>query len=641
MNAILQARLRHLIALGLKRQGCPFCEAPDRMLVADIAYQKLHWMVNGEIRQSFPISSALNGLGSEDGSYKTPLGWHAVHARIGEGAPTGMVFKARVATGEVWQGQTQKEDLITTRILTLNGLEPCFNQGPGIDSLQRFIYIHGTNHEEGLGQPLSKGCLRMANFDILELFEAVQEGDPLLVVNEPKQALGALHFVGVAGSGMSALAQFAASDSISGSDRAFDRSQQPERRAQLENLGVRITPQDGSGISPECTGVVYSTAVEETVPDFAKAKELGLPLLHRSELLAFWVETMPTIAITGTSGKSTTTAMVFEILHRAGYAPSLITGGELRLLQEMGLWGNAYQSTSPGKSILVIEADESDGSVVRYKPSIGVILNLQKDHKEESIVMEMFRSFKGNIKDRLVLTDQANLAELQNGALTFGFSEKAHICGQEIELRPDRSSFLIDNTRFSLPIPGRHNIENALAAIAACQAYGLELAEMVEPLSRFKGVARRFQVVGETRGITVVDDFGHNPAKVAASIQTAKNRAARVLAVYQPHGYGPTRFLWHDFVESFSTHLGPQDQLHMLEVFYAGGTATRDFSAADLVKDIAAKGTNAHFAQSREALIGTLAKIAQGGDLILLMGARDPSLSQLARDIFQAVQKKA
>ena len=164
---------------------------------------------------------------------------------------------------------------------------------------------------------------------------------------------------------------------------------------------------------------------------------------------------------------------------------------------------------------------------------------------------------------------------------------------------------------------------------------------MVSPLAGFRGIGRRFQTVGKAHGVEVIDDFAHNAEKIAAAIKTAKLRANRVLAIYQPHGYGPTRFLRKDFVATFARELDAQRPLWMLEVFYAGGTATRDFSAADIVAEIGARGVNAEFAPSREWLIGRLADAARPGDLVLVMGARDPSLSALARSILAAIDKAA
>ena len=636
IDSVSAARYRALALSALGRPGCPLQELPDRLLVVDVARQRMGWLAGGGWQSEFVISTARNGIGCEEGSYKTPPGWHRVHGKFGGEAPAGMVFRNRIATGEIWRDEARGEDLILSRVLTLDGLEEGVNRGPGRDSLERTIYIHGTNQEHQLGEPVSHGCLRMANADVIALCEKVEAGDALVVVEGAKGDLGRLHFAGVAGSGMSALAQFLAmkGQPVSGSDRAFDRGQFPEARARLENLGIQILSQDGQGVAGDCSGVVYSTAVEETVPDFAAARRLGVPLIHRSELLAHLVASHRTIAITGTSGKSTTAAMVFELLRGAGREPSIITGGDLVGLQAEGLWGNAWVGDS---NLLVIEADESDGSVVRYQPAVGVVLNLQKDHKEESEVMEMFRVFRGRVREGLVLGETGNLSELASGAVVFGFGAGAQVRGEGLAVGAEGSTFRVETVDFRLPVPGLHNIENALAALAACRAVGVPLEDLVQPLAQFQGVGRRFQVLGEKRGVQVVDDFGHNPAKVAASLRTARMRAQRVLAVFQPHGYGPMRFLRPDFVATFAAELRPEDRLWMLEIFYAGGTALRDFSSADVVAEIVAKGVKAEFASSREALVSHLATEARPGDLVLVMGARDPSLTDFAKAILAAL----
>jgi len=636
LDSVLAAHYRALALEALARPGAPFLELPVRLLVVDAARQRLGKLDAGQLVAEYRISTAKNGLGYEDGSYKTPLGWHQIHGKFGPGAPAGMVFRNRVATGEIWRGEAREEDLILTRVLTLEGMEEGVNRGPGRDSLARTIYIHGTNQEHQLGQAVSHGCLRMANAEVIELFDRVSEGDFLVVAEGQGLALGRLHFAGVGGSGMSALAQFLAmrGERVSGSDRAFDRGLNPSGRAKLERLGIAILPQDGQGAGGYCSGVVYSTAVEESVPDFAEARRRGVPLIHRSELLAHLVASHRTIAITGTSGKSTTTAMVFEILRAAGLDPSVITGGELIALQREGLWGNAWAGNS---RLLVIEADESDGSVVRYQPAIAVILNLQKDHKAETEVAEMFRVFRGRVMEALLLGEAGNLTFLAPGAKVFGFGPSADLHGGEVHIEPEGSSFRVEGTDFRLPVPGRHNVENALGAIAACAAVGMQLQDMVGPLAAFQGVARRFQILGARRGVQVVDDFGHNPAKVAASIRTARMRATRVLAVFQPHGYGPMRFLRPDFVETFARELQAQDRLWMLEIYYAGGTATRDFSSADIVAEIVQRGTSAEFAPSREWLVARIAAEAKEGDVVLIMGARDPSLTEFAGAVLAAL----
>ena len=637
------ARYRALMLAALARQGAPALDAGSRVLVADAARQRLGLLEDGRLVFEAAISTALNGLGCEEGSYRTPTGWHRIHHCIGAGAEPGTVFRHRVATGEVWRGETREEDLILTRVLTLDGLEDGWNRGPGLDSLERFIYLHGTNQEGQLGLPVSHGCLRLSNADVADLFELVSPGDPVLIAGDLQAdglGLGRLHFAGVAGSGMSALAQFVAMKGghASGSDRSFDRGLRSKAKSQLEALGVTIHPQDGTGLEGDCSALIVSTAVEEDVADVAAARRLGVPVLHRSELLAHLVVRHRTVAVAGTSGKSTTVAMVFEILRGVGRDPSVITGGELVALQREGLWGNAWAGRS---DLLVIEADESDGSVVRYHPAVGVVLNLQRDHKEMDTVAEMFRVFRSQVREAIVLGEGENLHEFAEGGIAFGFGDGSDLRVKELLLGPEESSFTLRGLTFRLPAPGRHNVENAMAAIAACVALGVPLSAMLEPLRAFQGVARRFQVLGTRRGVTVVDDFGHNPAKAAASIQAAHLRVqasgGRVLAVFQPHGFGPLKFLRADFVETFAEELAPRDRLWFLDVFYAGGTASRDVTSAEVVADIAARGVAAEWAPSRKWLVERLAAEARKGDLVLVMGARDPSLTDLAMAILETL----
>ncbi|HEX7552688.1 MAG TPA: cyanophycin synthetase, partial [Geothrix sp.] len=240
-----------------------------------------------------------------------------------------------------------------------------------------------------------------------------------------------------------------------------------------------------------------------------------------------------------------------------------------------------------------------------------------------------------------IVGEAANLLEFAAGATVFGFGEAARIRAEALSLGPESSVFRVGDTDFRLPVPGRHNVENALAAIAACSALDVPLAALVESLAAFQGVARRFQVLGTRAGVTVVDDFGHNPAKVVASIWAAHLRVqangGRVLAVFQPHGFGPLKFLRADFVDAFAAELAPRDHLWFLDVFYAGGTAARDISSADVIADIAARSVAAESAPSREWLVARLAAEAKEGDLILVMGARDPSLTDLARAILAGI----
>lgn len=640
VSSIIADRARSLAQAALHRPGAPNA-APDRLFVVDVERQTATLIEGERTIASWPVSTARNGVGGEENSFKTPPGWHRIGRKIGAGACAGAIFSSREATGETWRGETCEKDLILTRILTLDGLESGVNRGQGCDSLERYIYIHGTNQEDLIGRPASHGCVRLTNSDVSALFDSAREGDFVLVATTDEGAIpdpysGRFHYAGLGGSGMSAIAQFQAMTGgrVSGSDRAFDHGERGAIRDQFEALDIEVFPQDGSGVASDCAALVVSTAVEEQVPDFATARARDVPIVHRSEMLAHFVGAYRSIAMTGTSGKSTVTGMTFEILRGAGRDPSVITGGDLPALQAEGLIGNAFAGSS---DLLVVEADESDGSLVRYTPSVGVILNLQRDHKETEEVAAMFATLRARTRESLVVGDEENLDAFAGSALRFGLSDRAHIRGKDVAQGPHASRFRVENVDFEVPVPGLHNIKNALAAIAACRAVDVPLADMAGPLSRFSGIGRRFQTVGCAGGVEVVDDFAHNAEKIAAAIRTAKLKGKRVLAIYQPHGYGPTRFLRQDFVHTFSSELSGEDRLYMLEVFYAGGTATRDFSAADIVEEIAARGTNANFAPSREWLTAELAASAREGDVVLIMGARDPSLTSFAREILGAL----
>jgi UDP-N-acetylmuramate--alanine ligase len=449
----------------------------------------------------------------------------------------------------------------------------------------------------------------------------------------PKKPL--IHFVGIGGAGMSALAQIHAMDGgpATGSDRDFDLGRGASLRKKLEALGVRLLPQDGRAITKEMNLVVLSTAIENENPEIAAAKALGVPLMHRSEFLARHVSSMRTIAVTGTSGKSTVVAMIFEILEAAGRGPSVITGGALIALQRRGLTGNAFRGKS---DILVVEADESDGSLVNYKPAVGVFLNLTKDHLEVSALREIFLKFRDNVATALVNADDPALADIR-AEVSFGLSSGS-VHAEDLTLNAAGSAFRVQGVSFTLPVPGRHNAENAMAAIATCVNEGVSLSDCARALASFQGVARRFQSLGSARGVEVVDDFAHNPAKIAATLTAAHLRARRILAVYQPHGFAPTRHLKNELIATFAAGLRPNDRLWLPDIYYVGGTASKDISSRDVVDPLRAKGLNAIHVPERAAIVALIAAEATEGDLVLVMGARDPSLSDFALAVLTALR---
>jgi UDP-N-acetylmuramate--alanine ligase len=448
------------------------------------------------------------------------------------------------------------------------------------------------------------------------------------IVRDPSSLV---HFVGIAGTGMSALAQYRALQGgrVSGSDRSFDRAMDAGDRAWADRLAIRIGPQDGSRVAGSDL-VVTSTAVEDTIPDVRRARELGIPIAHRAEVLAAFVRARPTIAVTGSSGKSTVVAMIFEALRGAGLDPGVLTGGELLCLKAGDLRGNAWL----GRDWLVIEADESDKSLVHYAPEIGVILNVHRDHYEAAEVLRVFGEFRRRVRRTAVIGACDELSTLRGpGAVTFGLEAGADVPVTGVTATKTGSTFHLAGVPVTLGTPGLHNVLNAAAALAACRATGADVARAAGALAGYRGVSRRFEIVGRAGGVEVVDDFAHNPAKVTAALATARARSRRVLAFFQPHGFAPMRFMRHDLVRAFAEGQRPQDRLFLPEILYVGGTAARDLSARDLCADVGALGGHAQFLEDRAALPGILGELARPGDCVLIMGARDPSLGAFARAV--------
>lgn len=446
-----------------------------------------------------------------------------------------------------------------------------------------------------------------------------------------------IFFIGVAGSGMSALAQYLSGTgkTISGSDRFFVPGQPNETRGKLEAEGIKCFLQDGTGITSETNLVIASTAVEETNVEIQKAKSLQIPILFRSELLTIISNSKKTIAVGGTSGKSTTTAMLFDILDHAGLAPSIISGAGLVRLQKKGKIGNAWVGKGDW---LVIEADESDGSIVNYHPNVGLLLNIDKDHKEIDELKQIFRVFKEHTKKLFIVNASHELTApfSQKKQQDFSFTNaEAGYKATDFIQQGFCIRFKINGIDFSLNAIGRHNMENALAACCVANQLGVDLKTCAEAIKNYEGIYRRNQVLGQKNAVWVIDDYAHNPAKVAAAIRSVQPLAKKLVAWFQPHGYGPTRFLRDDFVKEISNALRPQDEIWMSEIFYAGGTTTKDISAADLINDLKALGKRAFFVENRSELLDSLRSHLSEEAALLLMGARDPSLEAFAKQVFE------
>jgi UDP-N-acetylmuramate--alanine ligase len=410
-----------------------------------------------------------------------------------------------------------------------------------------------------------------------------------------------------------------------------------ETKNKLLAENIQCFSQDGSGINSLTDVVVVSTAVEDTVMEVQKARSLKIPVIKRSELLAMIAASKRTIAVGGTSGKSTTTAMLFDIMQLAGLSPSIISGAGLVSIIKEGKIGNAKVGTGEW---LVIEADESDRSITQYHSEIGLLLNVDKDHQELDVLMDVFTTFKNNSKIFVVNQSHPLARQLStNSEHDFSTSVDgvAGFRAADFAQKGLHIGFSVNGVEFSLKLVGRHNMENAIAAATVAVLAGASLQTASDALKNYEGIYRRNQVLGNKNGIWVIDDFAHNPVKCAAAISACQPLATKVIAWFQPHGYGPTRFLRKDFVDEISRVLRPQDEIWMSEIFYAGGTATRDISANDLIQDLLSLGKSAFFLEDRNELPGALKTHLTSDCVLLLMGARDPSLEQFAKKVWEEI----
>lgn len=442
-------------------------------------------------------------------------------------------------------------------------------------------------------------------------------------------------FIGVAGTGMSAIAQYLSGrgEKVSGSDRLFSKTDKSEIQLQLERAGIECHFQDGSGITPDTEAVIVSTAIEESNVEYQKAKSLGIPVIKRSALLAQISDSIKTIAVGGTSGKSTTTAMIFHILQKCGKEPSLITGAGLATLQKQGLIGNAFNGSGEW---LVIESDESDGSIVGYHPEIALLLNVERDHKEESELMELFSTFKSHTKKAFIVNSNypITMSLSQNESYNFGTKGNPGIKGDGFEQDGFSIKFNVNGVPCSINAIGTHNMENALAAIAAAVQAGITVEQAVEAIKDFSGIYRRASLVraDQERHLYVVDDFAHNPSEVASAIKACQSITGKVIAYFQPHGFGPLRFMHKELGELVAATLRPNDIFVIGDVYYAGGTVNRDISPEIVSQAIQYLGKNAIFAKDKESCRAEILKNTPERDCtILIMGARDPKLSDYAQ----------
>lgn len=465
-------------------------------------------------------------------------------------------------------------------------------------------------------------------------------------------------FCGIGGSGMLPLAMIvqAQGNRIEGSDRSRDQGRTPEKFAWLEAHGVTLHPQDGSGVTRASQIVVATGAIEDTVPDIGAAKKAGARIVTRPELLSQIFNAAPTsIGVAGTSGKSTITGMIAWILHRAGREPTVMNGAVMKNFADAD---HPFASALiGGRDLFVSEVDESDGSIARYDPTVAVVSNISLDHKSMEELRDLFGGFTARSTTAVLNLDNPETAALAqhmveigrgDSVVTFALgNETADLSAHDLEPLPTGMRFRLEDRAagtdhpVALPVPGAHNVANALAALAAVRAVGVPLDEAVAALETFSGIRRRMELVGTANGVTVIDDFAHNPDKIAATLKTLHAFDGRLLILFQPHGFGPLRLMKAEFIDGFTGLLRDDDVLLMPEPVYYGGTTDRSVGSEDIASGVRTAGRHAEALSTREACGDRLVELARPGDRVVVMGARDDTLSQFAAELLERLRASA
>ncbi len=439
-------------------------------------------------------------------------------------------------------------------------------------------------------------------------------------------AMKKVHFIGIGGYGMSALAFILLQGGyeVSGSDL-----RDCSLTRLLQKSGARIYQGHRAEQLGEAQLVVYSTAIPADNPELLAAKERGLPLWHRSELLAAVFNEKKGVAVAGAHGKTTTTAMTALLLAGGGLDPTAIIGGEVSFFG-----GNAR--LGQGRHV-VAEACESDHSFRRYRPELALVTNIEADHLEHyegnfCRLVTAYLDFINSVKEggtAVICADDPELRRLRPllcpVVVTYGFDDAAAFRAADLALEGLGSRFRVYGAgrelgEFSLQVPGRHNVLNALGAIAAASVCGVEPRAMQEALRSFRGVKRRFELVGERNGIMVVDDYAHHPTEIRATLEAARQSGRRIICVFQPHRYTRTHFLWSEFLGAFHH----AEVLLLDEIYAAGEDPLPGISSERLVRLLQGQGHGgAHFLAGREQLLTALEHFARPGDLVITMGAGD------------------
>ena len=450
-----------------------------------------------------------------------------------------------------------------------------------------------------------------------------------------------IHFIGIGGSGMSGLAEVLLNMGyqVTGSDlKASDVTQRLVEQGGRVFTGHAAINVEGAQV------VVYSSAVRPDNPELGAARLAGIPVIPRADMLAELMRMKYGVAVGGSHGKTTTTSMVAAVLSRGGLDPTIVVGGRLHAI-------GANAKLGYGR-FLVAEADESDGSFLRLAPAVTVVSNIVREHLDHYAgldeIKQAFVYFANRVPfygvSVLCVDDEnvrAILALLTKRALLYGTREEAEVRAVDVELRPHGSSFGVvaggENLGVvRLQVPGRHNVLNALAAIAVGLELEVGFGHIAESLAEFRGVGRRFETRGEVGGVRVIDDYGHHPTEVAATLAAARQLGGRVLVVFQPHRYSRTAALREEFGRCF----GDADHVWVMDVYAAGEAPIAGVSGRTIVEAANAYGSaQVAFAASGADAVAAAVAAARPGDTIITLGAGD--VSKLADEVVRRLQPVA
>jgi len=436
-----------------------------------------------------------------------------------------------------------------------------------------------------------------------------------------------IHFVGIGGAGMSAIAKvlLAMGFSVSGSDIS-----KSETTYKLEQLGARVCVGHCSENIQDAQAIVVSTAIPESNAELTAARERGLTVFHRADIVAAIMENREGIAIAGAHGKTTTTSMIAIMLEKAGLDPTILIGGELDYLG-----GNAKMGK--GKHV-VAEADESDGSFLKLSPKIAIVTNIENDHMDFYETMEnilnTFQKFLHKLPvenglailcfDNPFVRDMAE--QLDRKYVSYAVDHEAEYTARNIRINGSETIYdaycegqLLGS--ISLNVPGRHNIANSLAAIVTGVKLGLSFAQIADGLAAFQGVKRRFQTKGRAKGVWIVDDYAHHPTEIATTLRAAKDlKPKRLICIFQPHRYSRTKFLRQEFGSAFV----PADHLILTDVYSAGEQPIPGITG-EVIKDEVERQTSqtVTYIQDKSKISRYLLEFVEPGDLVMTMGAGD------------------